>query len=200
MRGWAGRWIPTGARRSVHVSVESRDVVSEYLKDMQAVREEIFRVLRSGALCALVIGESKKFPGTVEKVLADSQNRIKADLAQLIMNNAARAGFMKLDKNGNPGASGLDGIDGYLLWCAVNEPRAYMALLARILPYYVNTLDPVGSKEIMSYEEAAAELRERGLPPDLINHLRLAPEILDPGEDPDPYGLMKTVPPDTEKK
>ena len=177
----------------MHVSVESRDVVSEYLKDMQAVREEIFRVLRSGALCALVIGESKKFPGTVEKVLADSQNRIKADLAQLIMNNAARAGFMKLDKKGNPGASGLDGIDGYLLWWAVNEPRAYMALLARILPYYVNVVDPVG-KDIMSYEDTLAELRERGMPPELIDHLRLAPEVLDPDEDPDPYGLMKRVP------
>jgi hypothetical protein len=48
----------------------------------------------------------------------------------------------------------------------------------------------------MSYEETVAELRERGLPPELIDHLRLAPEILDEGEDPDPYGLLKNVTPD----
>jgi hypothetical protein len=100
---------------------------------------------------------------------------------------------MKLDKDGKRIGTGIDGCDGYLLWLAVNEPKTYAALLARILPYYVNTIDPVG-KDIMSYEETVAELRELGLPPELIDHLRLAPEILDPGEDPDPYGLMKDIP------
>jgi hypothetical protein len=38
-----------------------------------------------------------------------------------------------------------------------------------------------------------AQLRERGLPLELIEHLRKAPEILDPGEDPDPYGMMKDI-------
>jgi hypothetical protein len=122
-----------------------------------------------------------------------SSNRIKADLAQMIMNNAARAGFMKLDKDGKRIGTGLDGCDGYLLWCAVNEPKTYMALLARILPYYVNTSEPVGPTTV-TREEMLAQLRERGLPLELIEHLRKAPEILDPGEDPDPYGLMKDIP------
>jgi len=65
----------------------------------------------------------------------------------------------------------------YLLWCAVNEPKNYMALLARILPYYVSPPEPTG-KGILSYEETLARLRERGLPPELIDHMRLAPEIL----------------------
>ena len=65
--------------------------------------------------------------------------------------------------------------------------------LARILPYYVNTNEPVGPA-ILSHEEMLAQLRERGLPLELIEHLRKAPEILDPGEDPDPYGLMKDIP------
>jgi hypothetical protein len=34
---------------------------------------------------------------------------------------------------------------------------------------------------------------DHGLPEELINHLRRAPEILDPDEDPDPYGLMKDI-------
>ena len=68
-----------------------------------------------------------------------------------------------------------------------------MALMARILPYYVNTNEPVGPTTV-SREEMLAQLRERGLPLELIEHLRKAPEILDPGEDPDPYGLMKDIP------
>jgi hypothetical protein len=118
-----------------------------------------------------------------------SPNRIKADLSQMIINNAARAGFLEL-KDGKPVATGIDGCEGYLLWCAVNKPDHYMALLARVLPYYVSPPEPVG-KGILSYEETLARLRERGLPPELIDHMRLAPEILDRGEDPDPYGLMK---------
>jgi hypothetical protein len=41
-----------------------------------------------------------------------------------------------------------------------------------------------------------AQLRESGLPPELIDHLRLTPEMLQEGEDPDPYGIMKNVTPD----
>ena len=100
---------------------------------------------------------------------------------------------MKTAKNGLRTATGIDGCQGYLRWVAVNEPKTYVALMARILPYYVNVVDPVG-KDILTYEETLAQLRECGLPPELIDHLRLAPEILDPGEDPDPYGLMKDIP------
>jgi hypothetical protein len=45
--------------------------VAEYLSDMRAARDECWRVLRSGAFCAIVIGESKKFPGTVERTIAE---------------------------------------------------------------------------------------------------------------------------------
>jgi hypothetical protein len=95
----------------------------------------------------------------------------------MIMNNAARAGFMQLDKDGKRIGTGVDGCDGYLLWCAVNEPKTYIALLARILPYYVSTELP--EKAILTREETLAQLRERGLPLELIDHLRKAPEILD---------------------
>jgi hypothetical protein len=120
-----------------------------------------------------------------------SVTRVKADLAGLILNGAVEAGFLETNSDGNlRKASGIDGISGYLRWCAVNRPEHYMSLLGRILPHYTSVIDP-GGNDIMSYEETVAELRERGLPPELIDHLRLAPEILDPGEDPDPYGLMK---------
>jgi hypothetical protein len=68
-----------------------------------------------------------------------------------------------------------------------------MALLARILPYYGNTAEPVGPS-ILSHDEMLAQLRERGLPLEVIEHLRKAPEILDPGEDDDPYNLKDITP------
>jgi len=110
----------------------------------------------------------------------------------MIMNNAARAGFMTLDEKGKPVASGLDGADGYLLWCAVNEPKTYMALLARIMPYYI--VNELPDKAIISRDEALAQLRDRGLPEELINHLRRAPDVLDVGEDPDPYRMKDVTP------
>jgi hypothetical protein len=68
--GWsmdADRSAEIGAR----FRRQRQNVIGEYLEDMRAARNEIFRVLRRGAHCALVIGESKKFPGTVDGVLAD---------------------------------------------------------------------------------------------------------------------------------
>jgi hypothetical protein len=44
---------------------------SEYLADMRRARDEIYRVLRAGSACAVVIGESKAFPGIAEQVLFD---------------------------------------------------------------------------------------------------------------------------------
>jgi hypothetical protein len=60
-----------------------------------------------------------------------SPNRLEAD----IINAAVRAGFIKLDENGNRVGSGLDGCDAYLMWVALNDPKRYLALMARILPY-----------------------------------------------------------------
>jgi hypothetical protein len=60
--------------------------------------------------------------------------------------------------------------------------------MARILPYYVNAEIP---EEIMTRAETLAELKARGLPLELIEHLRKAPATLDPGEEEDPWGLRK---------
>jgi hypothetical protein len=118
--------------------------------------------------------------------------RNKVDLPQLILNGAARAGFLKIGEDGKRVYTGVDGTEGYLLWCAVNEPRTYMALLARILPFYI--VNELPDKSIISRDEAMAQLRERGLPLELIDHLRRAPEVLDDDEDPDPYRLKDVTP------
>jgi len=47
---------------------------------------------------------------------------------------------------------------------------AFLALLARILPYYVQT--DVPTKSTLTYEETVAQLRERGLPPEFYRRSR----------------------------
>jgi hypothetical protein len=88
------------------------------------------------------------------------------------------------NKKGKPTATGLDGCRGYLRWLALHHPQTYAALMARVLPYYVNTDLP---EEILSRDETLAQLKERGLPIELLQHLQKATQPLDDDEDPDPY-------------
>ena len=116
-----------------------------------------------------------------------SRNKVGNDLKAMIMNAAMRTGFIKIDENGNRIGTGVDGCEGWLMWLCLYEPRTYAPLLARILPYYVSTDLP----QIMTREETLAELKARGLPLELIQHLRRAPTRLDDDEEEDPWGLRK---------
>jgi hypothetical protein len=107
-----------------------------------------------------------------------SRNKVGNDLKAMIMNAAMRTGFIKIDENGNRIGTGVDGCEGWLMWLCLYEPRTYAALLARILPYYVSTDPPA----ILTREETLAELKLRGLPLQLIEHLRKAPVRLDDDE------------------
>jgi hypothetical protein len=113
-------------------------------------------------------------------------DRSRADLSQLIMDAAVQTGFIRKNKDtGLPEGTGEEGCLGYLKWAAVFEPRTYLALMARILPYYVNTDIP---ENFLTREETLAELKARGLPIELIQHLRRAPARLDDDEEEDPWG------------
>jgi hypothetical protein len=48
-----------------------RNAVDEYVEDMQSCWEEMHRVLRPGGYCAIVIGESRRFTGTVDRTISD---------------------------------------------------------------------------------------------------------------------------------
>ena len=51
-------------------------MVQEYLADMDLTWSEIYRVLKPGGYCAIVIGESRKFPGTVAETASALQKRM----------------------------------------------------------------------------------------------------------------------------
>jgi hypothetical protein len=95
------------------------------------------------------------------------------------MDAATETGFIRLDKKGKPIGTGEEGCKGYLKWLCLHEPRTYAALMARVLPYYVHTELP---DAILTREETVAELRERGLPIELIDYLRKAPTRIDDDE------------------
>jgi len=73
-----------------------------------------------------------------------SRNRLEAD----IMNAAVRAGFIKLDENGNRVGSDRDGCQTYLNWVALNDHKTFLAFMARILPRHAKLPD----KRILSRE------------------------------------------------
>lgn len=53
-----------------------RTLVDEYLADMDRSWAEIARVLKPHGYCAMIIGESRKFPGTVDKAVEALGNRL----------------------------------------------------------------------------------------------------------------------------
>jgi hypothetical protein len=109
---------------------------------------------------------------------------MQADLAQMILQASANTGFITM-KDGQP-TQGERGTLGFLEWLALNESKTFAGLLARVLPYHVVADEPP-ERHILTRQEALEQLQERGLPVDLLNILRRAPQQLDPGEDPDLY-------------
>lgn len=106
---------------------------------------------------------------------------------------AENTGFMKRDEKGHWVATGERGVLGYLEWIAVNRPERLISIMVRGIPKQINA--NITHRTAKSIEEINAELRERGLPVELLEHLRRVPDVLQDGEDPDPYGLLKDVTP-----
>jgi hypothetical protein len=92
---------------------------------------------------------------------------------------------LKRDKHGDivPGsvqATGKDGLIGYLTFVALNEPRAYLGFLGRLLPLQINAHfdSQVDDSRQLSPEELREELRRRGLPDHILLDHREESELL----------------------
>jgi hypothetical protein len=123
-----------------------------------------------------------------------SRNKMGRDLMELVMQAAEELGFLRKDpETGVWIATGEDGILGYLKWIGINRPERLVALMSRSIPKQV--IPNVTHRVARTTAEIDAELRERGLPVELLEHLRKMPDVLQDGEDDDPYGLLKDVTP-----
>jgi len=124
-----------------------------------------------------------------------SRNKMGSDLMTLVMQAATETGFIRKDeKTGEMIGTGEEGALGYLKWAAIHKPDRFIALMARGAPKQIFT-DVTHRDAVMTREEVEAEMRERGIPVELLNSIMKAPVELDWDEDPDPYGSMKNVTP-----
>jgi len=112
-------------------------------------------------------------------------NRFGGDLREAVVLGIQAVGHMKRAKRGWKHGEG--GVQGFIEWLALHEPKTAAALFARVMPYFIN----VGMEvpEVVSETEMEAILKELGLPVGLIEHMQTAPAPLDLDEDPDPYGM-----------
>jgi len=115
-----------------------------------------------------------------------SRNRFGGDLREAVVAGIQAVGFMEKGEDGQT-KRGQGGVQGFIEWLAMNEPKTAAALFARVLPYFIN----VGMEvpEVVSETEMEAMLKELGLPLGLIERMQSAPAPLDLDEDPDPYGM-----------
>jgi hypothetical protein len=124
-----------------------------------------------------------------------SKNKMGRDLMALVMQAAENVGYIERDGNNNWVATRKGGVLAYLEWAAVHKAERFLALMGRVAPKqtYTEVTHRDGS---MTDTEIEAELRERGLPVDLLPFLLKLPvdEALQEGEDPDPYGLKPITP------
>jgi hypothetical protein len=127
-----------------------------------------------------------------------SPNKMGHDLMTMVMETATELGFLKEDPETKKlVATGEGGAKGYLKWIGLNKPERFVALMARVAPRHVFADVTHHDDDSMTAAELEAELIDRGLPLDLLPMLLKYPEDdrLDPGEDPDPYHMMKDVTP-----
>jgi hypothetical protein len=55
----------------------------------------------------------------------------------MIMDAATETGFIETDKDGKRVGTGREGCRGSLKWLYLNEPKTAAALLARVLPFFI---------------------------------------------------------------
>jgi hypothetical protein len=124
-----------------------------------------------------------------------SRNKMGHDLMTLVMQAAENVGFIENDPNtGQLVATGKGGVLKYLEWAAVNKADRFIALMARVAPKHVFA-DVTHDDGAMTKDEIEAELKDRGLPVDLLPLLLKISEdeVLDPDENPDQFRTMSSL-------
>ena len=106
---------------------------------------------------------------------AGTPNRTTTYLKHAILGAGDRVGFPKWNKKLKQMVRGAGGLDGYLDWLALNEPKAYATLLGRVLPLQitgegggpVRVID--GSMTPAMAAQAYSDALKASPPPDMID-------------------------------
>jgi ParB-like nuclease domain len=105
-----------------------------------------------------------------------SMNKFSRNLREDLMEATERLG-----RDGE----GEDGVVGYLMWLGLAEPKSYAMLLRGMMPAEIRATMTL--KPLLTLDEAFAEMRARGLRPELIEHLLKVDDELGPDDEPNPY-------------
>lgn len=126
----------------------------------------------------------KKIEGSGRK--PGQQNRVSDDLKQALLNAAMRVGFIHeediLGEDGKPTGqtrktyNGEGGLEGHLMWAAVNQSAHFLSLLGRVMPLQANVKTEVPKKVVYTtVEEARAALIARRIDPDVLEKAMMPP-------------------------
>ena len=97
-----------------------------------------------------------------------SPNRMGHDLMSMVMETAEELGFLRKNPETKElEATGEGGIKGYLKWIGIHKAERFVALMSHIAPKQVFA-DVTHRNDALTKDEIEAELRDRGLPLDLL--------------------------------
>jgi len=134
---------------------------------------------RGAEACARVSAGSDNPKGRPKGAVGRATRSIKGALIA-----SEQLWLLEPDKDGKLVATGIDGMVGYMRWLGINEPKTFGALLTKIMPLTV-AADLQQSKQMLSEEEAKAELQANGLDEALVYYLHRYP--VDPPLGPSPH-------------
>jgi hypothetical protein len=104
---------------------------------------------------------------------AGSRNRITREMQDAVISAAEELGAVDFDKWGDELKGNENGLKGYYKALAVKEMRTFGIILARMMPKFVHRTSTEKKKDvILTEEQVLAELREAGLPLEIIKHMR----------------------------
>jgi hypothetical protein len=137
-----------------------------------------------------------------------SVNRLTREMQDAVISAAEELGHVDFDKWAGELKGNENGLKAYYKALAVKEMRTFGIILARMMPKFVHRTSTEKKKDvILTEEQVLAELKEAGLPLEIIKHMRkvdvrtieTSSLDYDPYEDPEEDEMVDVTPKDETK-